>query len=220
MSEFKRFTSGDSGYMLWDKKGGWVRYEHHLAEVERLKAMLPPTAHTGVRNGPGEGSWSVFAGKVMEERDEAQAEVKRLTQELEGRRATNQRVMAERDAARANAITDAREKNGIISRLVEQRDAAQAEVKRLQANGQGMLDTSRPSEEDIWREAFMVLLRKTSYAWERTSEEADRVLAVYRKRWPRCIGAPMTDHLGDANKKVDAATTEDSSVVETEGDTQ
>lgn len=29
----------------------------------------------------------------------------------------------------------------------------------------------------------------------------------------------MTDHLGDANKKVDAATTE-ASVVETEGDTR
>lgn len=195
MSEIKRFTSGDSGYMLWDKKGGWVRYEHHLAEVERLKAMLPPTAHTGVRNGPGEGSWSVFAGKVMEERDAAQAEVERLTQELAGCRAANHCAM-------------------------DERNAALNEVERLRANGQGMLDTSRPSEEDIWREAFMVLLRKTSYAWERTSEEADRVLAVYRKRWPRCIGAPMTDHLGDANKKVDAATPEDSSVVETEGDTQ
>ena len=40
------------------------------AEVERLRALLPPSAHTGVRNGPGEGSWAVFAEKVVEERDE------------------------------------------------------------------------------------------------------------------------------------------------------
>jgi len=54
------------------------------AEVERLRAMLPPTAHTGVRNGPGEGSWSVFAEKVVAERDEARAEVKRLRELLDG----------------------------------------------------------------------------------------------------------------------------------------
>lgn len=48
-----------------------------VAEVERLRAMLPPTAHSGVRNGPGEGSWAVFAEKMMKERDEARAELDR-----------------------------------------------------------------------------------------------------------------------------------------------
>lgn len=52
------------------------------AEIERLRAMLPPTAHSGVRNGPGEGSWSVFAGKVVEERDAARAEIERQRAEI------------------------------------------------------------------------------------------------------------------------------------------
>jgi hypothetical protein len=50
-----------------------ARAEQAEREVERLKGLLPPTAHTGVRNGPGEGSWAVFAEKVTSERDEARA---------------------------------------------------------------------------------------------------------------------------------------------------
>lgn len=57
--------------------------EQQRAENERLRAMLPPTAHSGVRNGPGEGSWSVFAEKVVEERDAARAEVDRQRAEIE-----------------------------------------------------------------------------------------------------------------------------------------
>jgi hypothetical protein len=53
-----------------------------VAEVERLRAILPPTAHSGVRNGPGEGSWSVFAEKVVDEREAARAEVERLREVL------------------------------------------------------------------------------------------------------------------------------------------
>jgi hypothetical protein len=52
------------------------------AEVLRLRAVLPPTAHTGVRNGPGDGTWSVFAEKAIEERDAALAEAERLRAEL------------------------------------------------------------------------------------------------------------------------------------------
>jgi len=47
-------------------------------EVERLRALLPPAAHTGVRNGPGEGSWAVFAAKVVAERDEARTQLAAL----------------------------------------------------------------------------------------------------------------------------------------------
>lgn len=52
-------------------------------EIERLQAMLPPTAHTGVRNGPGEGSWSAFAEKVVAERDAAITEYKQLQAKFE-----------------------------------------------------------------------------------------------------------------------------------------
>lgn len=58
------------------------RVEILQTEVERLRGLLPPTAHAGVRNGPGEGSWSVYAGKLVEERDTALAEAERLRAEL------------------------------------------------------------------------------------------------------------------------------------------
>lgn len=45
------------------------------------------------------------------------------------------------------------------------------------------LKPTRPTDEDIWREAFMTLL--PSYPWEKAAEHADRALAEYRKRWPR-----------------------------------
>lgn len=35
-----------------------------------------------VRNGPGEGSWSVFAEKVVAERDELRAEVRELKRRI------------------------------------------------------------------------------------------------------------------------------------------
>jgi len=59
-----------------------LRVDTLQAEIERLQDILPPTAHAGVRNGPGEGTWSVYAGKVTEERDAALAEVERLRDEL------------------------------------------------------------------------------------------------------------------------------------------
>ena len=80
------------------------------AEVERLKRMLPPTAHTGVRNGPGEGSWSVFAGKVVEERDEAREEVERLNAEVK-------RLTTERDEARAERDAEQRERERVQALL-------------------------------------------------------------------------------------------------------
>lgn len=80
-----------------------------LAEVERLRALLPPSAHTGVRNGPGEGSWAVFAEKVVEERDEFRhklageaAHIKSLEGLLV--EATRERDEAVRRAERAEAM--------------------------------------------------------------------------------------------------------------------
>lgn len=130
------------------------------AEVERLKAMLPPTAHTGVRNGPGEGSWSVFAEKVMEERDEAQAEVKRLTAERDAAQAETKRLIDRLAWAEARVDEDAE-----TGRIAAERDAARAEIEWLRANGQETRDSSRPDYEDIWREGFK------------------RQVAEYRKQW-------------------------------------
>ncbi len=75
------------------EKGFWSGEVHTAletlaAEVKRLRGMLPPTATTGVR--PSEGSWSVFAEKVAQERDEARAEVGRLRSEVA-------RMMGERE---------------------------------------------------------------------------------------------------------------------------
>lgn len=93
-----------------------------------------------------------------------------------------------------------------IERLIAERDAARAEVERLRANGQGMFDSSRPkgrevgrfgldghyldameparpTSEEIWREAYMILLQ--NYSTEIAGGEADLALAEYLERWPR-----------------------------------
>ena len=70
-----------------------------------------------------------------------------------------------------------------VDRLTAERDAAQAEVERLRANGQAILDSSRHDDETIWREAFMRQLHDDHVPnWATT---ADLALAEYRKRWPR-----------------------------------
>lgn len=52
-------------------------------ENERLRDILPPGADRS--EGVREGTWAVFAEKVVRERDEAQAEIKRLLREDEER---------------------------------------------------------------------------------------------------------------------------------------
>lgn len=85
------------------------------AEAQRLRAMLPPAAHTGVRNGPGEGSWAVFAEKVVAERDEARAQLAAL-REAASRARANPRpeIVAALDAAiydpSAAAVTEAHDR--------------------------------------------------------------------------------------------------------------
>ena len=165
MSEIERFTTGNFGHMLWDKNGGWVRYQDHLAEVERLAAE---------RDNAQAGDDVALSAltNALRDRDAAQAEIERLTTLLTVERV--EQITAERHQLR-----------GDVAALIAERDAALDEVERLRTNRQGILDTSRPTDEDIWREAFWVLLRKTSYAWERLAREAGDVLAEYRKRWPR-----------------------------------
>jgi|GEM_PF-1808032 len=90
------------------------------AEVERLRAMLPPTAHTGVRNGPGEGSWAVFAEKVVAERDELQRRLDVwLAFEEQSGWALKEYLAAGHDPLRE------------IARLTAERDEARAQLAAL-----------------------------------------------------------------------------------------
>lgn len=164
------------------------------AEVERLSAEV-------ARITDDRDSWEneaavndalareqLDAMLLQHQRDFARQEFERLRtelveqdNELDAAREDVLRLTSERDMARAE-----------VQRLIAERDQTAThpkgrEVGRFGLDGHYLdaMEPARPSDEDIWREAFMVLLRKTSYAWERASEEADRVLAEYRKRWPR-----------------------------------
>jgi len=122
-------------------------------EVERLRALLPPSAHTGVRNGPGEGSWAVFAEKVVAERDELRhklageaAHIRSLedllveaTRERDEARVEVERLRREHDHER----TVANEQLARAHDAVSERDEARAQVKAWQAE-----ELSRRTERD------------------------------------------------------------------------
>ena len=114
MSEITRFQ------ILNDK---WVRYDDHLAEVERLNA----------------------------DRDATQRERERLQDLLKVER---QELSTLRDRLRV-----------------------------LQTDPSASLTSSRPTDEDIWREAFMAAMERGG-VFDRMTV-ADLALAEYRKRWPR-----------------------------------
>lgn len=157
MSEVKRFTPDNSGSML--------------------AAVVWDSDGGWVRYKDHEAE----VERLTNKRDAAQAEVERLTQELEGRRATNQRVIAERDAARAEAErlqTLLTVERGELATL---RDS----LRVLRASGQGMLDTSRPTDETIWWKAFNSFLRDHSLTIEEVADQAQAALTIYRARWPR-----------------------------------
>ena len=75
-----------------------------------------------VRDGPGEGTWSVFAQKVVEERDAARANVARLEREL-----AEARAEAARSAAAA--VDAARELGHVVAQVAAERDALRAIVE-------------------------------------------------------------------------------------------
>lgn len=145
------------------------------AEVERLTARLehaqapivPPLPHT-----------DESASLVQDKMD---AYVTSLTTELHETRERLARVQAQYDEfASVTAKT--------IGQHQRERDEARQQVYRLQqacgdtgANGQAILDSSRPTDEDIWREIWLLGAREHRKA----AEWADAMLAEYRKRWPR-----------------------------------
>ena len=169
MSEIKRFDIPRDGneFLHEDPDGEYVQYDDHRAEVERLAAALTE-AHE--RCGALE--------LAVEQADEmkAHAEAAAAAEEAE-----TDRVMAERDAAQRE-----RERVQDLLWLRErelptlQRDQSAQNLDMV--SGQAILDSSRPTDEDIWREAFMSQLHDRYWA---ASEVADVALAEYRKRWPR-----------------------------------
>jgi chromosome segregation ATPase len=104
---------------------------------------------------------------------------------------------AEAAAAREKAETDRVVADGNralaeMDRLAKERNNAKADLEWLRAtqsvqnlgmaNGQAILDNSSPTDEDIWREAFMSAVHDVHKNW---MDVADVALAQYRKRWPR-----------------------------------
>ena len=94
------------------------------------------------------------------ELDTARDDVLRLTAECDAARAETKRLIDRLAWAEARVDEDAE-----TGRIAAERDAACAEVERLRANGQETRDSSRPTDEDLWREGFK------------------RQVAEYRKQW-------------------------------------
>jgi len=216
-AEIKRLTAGRDGAQA-DMRKTIRERDFARDEVERLKAeatRLTTKREAALRKA--EALQIVVDGErsrmdayrvdtqaaitlLTKQRDEAQAEVeRRITEcgeawvEVERlRREERQAADRERELAR-----------GTIDRLEIERDFAQREGQKLKAeverltdagNHSASLDRSRPSDEDIWREAFFAL-------WERywvhgqdwvdglkemtCADAADIALHEYRKRWPR-----------------------------------
>ena len=194
MSEIKRFDIPRDGneFMHEDPDGEYVQYDDHRAEVERLQNSanlwqhdaqqltltvdglkrelheIRPEAHllrAEVKGLIRERNEVRNAAQI--EATQLRAEVERLTKESEQRRVANHRIMVERNEAR------------------EQVYRLQQACGDKGANGQGMLDTSRPSDETIWWKAFNSFLRDDSLTIEEVADQAQAALTIYRARWPR-----------------------------------
>lgn len=128
--------------------------------------------------------------RLIAERDEARAEVERLIAERDEAQSESVRLKTERDEQKrqnyqvvygCDALVDSARRRA--EKATAERDEARAEVERLRANCKETLTSSRHTDEDIWREAFMVLLQ--NYSTEIAGGEADLALAEYLERWPR-----------------------------------
>lgn len=103
-----------------------------------------------VLDGPGEGTWSVFAQKVVEERDQLRNEVESLKAQLGCAQAFHDVAVKERDLARVQLSPAMRERDELFAqvaalkaqlaaaqraydRALEQRDEAKAEVESMKA---------------------------------------------------------------------------------------
>lgn len=133
-----------------------------------------------VLDGPGEGTWSVFAQKVVEERDQLRGEVEALKAQLECARAFHDVAVKERDLARVQLSPAMRERDELFEqvaalksqlgaaqraydRALEQRDSAKAEVENMKA---------RPVEAEY---------QSLDRAWKKLEKQRDEALKAANK---------------------------------------
>ena len=109
--------------------------------------------------------------RLTVERDAAQAEVERLTRARDGLRDSLREALEERNDARHEAVQMRRDQS--------------AQKLDMVANCKETLTSSRPDDETIWREALMLLLRDDSVTVEEAADQAQRVVDIYRARWPQ-----------------------------------
>jgi len=161
MSEIQRFTIYGPCVVTPAADGNWIRYDDHRAEVQRLTAerdeamaevqrlqelLTEESKSLPKLIGSMTSQLRATADRVTAERDAAQAEVERLT--------------AERDTAQAEVerLTRAREalRDSLREALIERNDARYeaGQLRRDQsaqnlntANGQAILDSSRPDDD-------------------------------------------------------------------------
>ena len=156
--------------------------DDHRFEVERLTAELHRTRADGIELRWVEGE----VEQLTAERDAARGEVERLKNAIGYLTRERDEAQAERDAAQRerervqDLLTLAGRELSTLRESLRQPRRDQSAQNLDMANGQAILDSSRPTDEDIWREAFMRFIEEKNAV-----ECADIRLAEYRKRWPR-----------------------------------
>jgi hypothetical protein len=130
-----------------------------------------------VLDGPGEGTWSVFALKVVEERDEARRALREIlavihrdgghhtgrfgiTQSVADAHATWAAMVAERDELKAKLEAelpamwreDIASLNECLERVGRERDEALAQVARREREHEALLETAQKALAHVERE--------------------------------------------------------------------
>lgn len=150
-----------------------------------------------VLDGPGEGTWSVFAVKVVAERDEARAETARLRRLLN--MAEDELIAADdhgrREAKRADTVEAEvealkAERDETLARCETLRELADAAAYEQGLAQRRMMDAQRERDEARDREAEWA---QNSIEWQRNCEEARAELAALRKRVVEALPYPTDD---------------------------
>jgi uncharacterized coiled-coil DUF342 family protein len=118
-----------------------LRMQDLFQKAERLEKLVPPETERGP-GLVGQGSWSVFAEKVVEERDAAREQIKYLIVQRQGLDAEVNRLRdnirdlcAERDEAKENLReSTAQDLEHRLTLLTTAHDALRRRVEKLEKN--------------------------------------------------------------------------------------